>query len=31
MFPPAPELETGGGHEQVAERYGPRRLEFLVE
>lgn len=29
-FPPAPETATGGGHEQSAERYGPRRMAFLV-
>jgi hypothetical protein len=29
-FPPAPETATGGGHEQSAERYGPRRIAFLV-
>ena len=29
-FPPAPETATGGGHEQSAERYGPRRMTFLV-
>ena len=29
-FLPAPETATGGGHEQSAERYGPRRMTFLV-